>query len=447
MSKAQLDSPARLVESSNTYQLTTVGTVHSLDGEVVMNMGTPEHPEGVPHWSNVAMFAQKLEGRRRRQEGFWLFFRECCGRCDGGDMVENILTDVTAVKREEWYGPFRPDILLERGGKPPVFLEFTHTSQPSAKKLAFCSAEGIDVFELDGSRRPSDSGVLKAHIAPHNCRQALRARLLGLWDRMEALDDPVVGVVDDWTSSSLHWHFRLQEEEMQAFGERFARLRQAVREGRLKCARCDEPFEMNEDGNGYHASFIETHRLDGGCGQVPMCRNCEIALRGGWHGDFPEDANSWGLDDECSECRPLVVEQERRLAEVQPMRSVEMPEPYGSRVVAERQRRPQGYVVGDQTVSRSELLAVLMLVQYALIRRLESTGKDAFGKDALMLEEVDRVGRAVLYANNDLAWDWLEGIGESYVSEADVPDDSVRDKFLYPRRWWKELPPCPLTVV
>ena len=29
-------------------------------------MGTPEHLEGVPHWSNVAMFANKLENFRKR---------------------------------------------------------------------------------------------------------------------------------------------------------------------------------------------------------------------------------------------------------------------------------------------------------------------------------------------------------------------------------------------
>ena len=51
----------------------------------------------------VAIFAQKLEGRRRRQNGFWPFFRDCCGQRAVGGMVENILADVTAVKREEWY--------------------------------------------------------------------------------------------------------------------------------------------------------------------------------------------------------------------------------------------------------------------------------------------------------------------------------------------------------
>ena len=77
-------------------------------------MGTPGHPEGVQHWSNKAMYSHKLEGHRKRQQGFWLFFKECCWQCEGGGFVENILTDVTAIKSETAYGGFRPDILLER---------------------------------------------------------------------------------------------------------------------------------------------------------------------------------------------------------------------------------------------------------------------------------------------------------------------------------------------
>ena len=34
-----------------------------------MNMGTPEQPEGIQHWSNVAMFAQKLESRSQTTAG------------------------------------------------------------------------------------------------------------------------------------------------------------------------------------------------------------------------------------------------------------------------------------------------------------------------------------------------------------------------------------------
>ena len=119
-----------------------------------------------------------------------------------------------------------------------------------------------------------------------------------------------------------------------------------------------------------------------------------------------------------------------------------MLEPYGRRVVTEPQRRPQGYVVGDQTVSRSELQAVLMLFKYVLTRWLPPT--DRYVR---MLEEVDRVNMAALYANNDLNWDCLEGVGESYIAESDVPDNSIHDKFLYPNRWWKVLPPCPLPTI
>ena len=407
-----------------------------------MNMGTPQSPEGVSHWSNVAMFAHRLEGRRRRQEGFWLFFRECCGLCAGGGMVENILADVTVVKREEWYGPFRPDILLERGDNAPVFLEFTHTSPPSERKLAYCATRGIDVFELDGSLQPICSSVLKAYISSRNCREALRAHLADLWQRMAILDDPVVGITDDWTASSRDWHTRLQDEAHEEFNERFAWLREAIREGRLSCTRCGKPFELTDGGTGFHASFIESHRPDGECGQVPMCRACDFALRGGWHGEYPDDAGCWGLDTDCADCRPLIAEQAQRLDDAQRTRSVEMPEPYGRRVVTEPQRRPQGYVVGDQTVSRSELQAVLMLFKYVLTCWLPPT--DRYVR---MLEEVDRVNMAALYANNDLNWDWLEGVGESYIAESDVPYNSLRDKFLYPNRWWKELPPCPLAII
>ena len=158
-----------------------------------MNMGTPGQPESVSHWSNKAMYSHKLERRRKRQQGFWLFFKECCGKCEGGGFVENILADVTAVKSEADYGGFRPDILLERGDKPPIWLEVTHTSLPSPSKLAYCADQGIDVFELEGSQRPVDSTVRKAHISPRNCRKRQRQRLVDLWRHMATLDDPIGG--------------------------------------------------------------------------------------------------------------------------------------------------------------------------------------------------------------------------------------------------------------
>lgn len=157
---------------------------------------------------------------------------------------------------------------------------------------------------------------------------------------------------------------------------------------------------------------------------------------------YPEDADSWGLDSSCERCQPIIAEQRQSLALAQWTRSVEMPEDYGRRPVAEPQTRQQGYLVGEQTVSRSELQAVLMLLEYVLVCWLPPAERTA-----LMLEEVQRINRAVLYANSDLGRDWLEGVGESYIPERDVPDDSIGDKFLWPKRWWSELPPCPLAVV
>ena len=65
----------------------------------------------------------------------------------------------------------------------------------------------------------------------------------------------------------------------------------------------------------------------------------------------------------------------------------------------------------------------------------------------IMLNEVERIEKAVQYANNVSDWDWFEGVGESYVPEGDSPDGSIGDRFLYPKRWWHTLPPCPLTLI
>ena len=412
-----------------------------------MNMGTPGHPEGVSHWSNKAMYGHKFKSYLRMQKGFWLFFRECCGECEGTGHVENILKDVAAVRIEDEYdagqtGRYYPDILLERRGLPQIWIEITHTSKPSQRKLAYCRERGIDVFELDGSRRPEECSVLKAHISPRNCRSPQRSRLNDLWNHLHGLDDPVVGIADHWNASSLDWHFRLQEEDLERRLKRHDQLRQVVREGKLRCTRCGKPFGMFEGGTGFHASFVWSHRPHGGCGKVPMCQGCEFEIRGGWEGLYPEDAGSWGLDGGCERCQPIIAEQRQSIALAQRTRSVEMPEDYGHRLVSEPQRRKQGYVVGRQTVSRSELQAVLMLFEYVLTCWLPPGERNA-----LMLEEVQRINRAVLYTNSDLDRDWLEGVGESYIPEGDVPDDSGGDKFLSPKRWWRELPPFPLAVV
>ena len=108
----------------------------------------------------------------------------------------------------------------------------------------------------------------------------------------------------------------------------------------------------------------------------------------------------------------------------------------------EPEQRPQEYMVGNRSVSRSELQSVLMMFQYILVTVLSPNRKAG-----LMLNEVERIQQSVQYANGIYEWDWLEGIGESYVPDHDTPDVSERNKSLCPKRWWPELPPCPLGIV
>ena len=157
-----------------------------------MNMGTQGHPESVEHWSNVALFGHKFKTFLNRPRGFSIPFLSCCGKCEAGPMVENILEAVDRVSVEAAYGGFRPDILLERKDKLPIFIEVVTTSKPSPEKLKYCAKQGIDLFEIDGTRRPIESAVLRAHIAPHNCRKERRRALATSFGRLESQQDPVI---------------------------------------------------------------------------------------------------------------------------------------------------------------------------------------------------------------------------------------------------------------
>ena len=148
-------------------------------------MGTPEHPEGVQHWTSVALYAHKLSRYLQQRRPFWLLHASCCERYGPRHMfVENILRDVTAVKRETNYGGFRPDILLERGGKRPTFLEFVHTSKPSDKKLAYCRKQGVVLFEL--GRAPATRPEQRSRLT-HPSDQVSSARPTAAKGYLEAV--------------------------------------------------------------------------------------------------------------------------------------------------------------------------------------------------------------------------------------------------------------------
>ena len=118
----------------------------------------------------------------------------------------------------------------------------------------------------------------------------------------------------------------------------------------------------------------------------------------------------------------------------------------GVGLVHEPEPRQQAYVVGNRTVIRDELLSVLYMFHYILAEILKTYPKDT--KAVMFREIVSGVVNTVQYANNIYDWDWLEGIGESYVYEHDIPGDSRGDKFLFPKRWGGgQLPPCPLLLL
>ena len=397
-------------------------------------MGTPMHPEGVPHWSNKTMWRHKLELRRKRQQGFWIFFDTCCGQCGDGGYVENILDGVTAVRMEAEYGGFSADILLERGDRLPMWLEFIHTSPPSESKLTYCATQGIDLIELDGSREPMNASVIRAHIAPQNCRSRNRARLYELWEHMASVEDPVVGIREDFRKPER------QQSETEAFIAEVTGRSQAVRNGRISCVECGRQFVSEVDS--ISLSSLEVHHPESECGWVPVCREClyEFLTQ-----DTQPSSGIRDLDPECPDCEPYLVERserEKQAKRTDHLRSIEQNEGTYTKLIHEPDwGRVQSYVVGKRTVSKEDVQSILMSFQLILSLPQQSQMVGA------IKDQVDWILRSVNYPNNIYAWDWLAGVGESYHAD-DIYTGDQGDKFIYPRRWWRgrpsEFPPDPL---
>ena len=115
-----------------------------------------------------------------------------------------------------------------------------------------------------------------------------------------------------------------------------------------------------------------------------------------WGADDGTEWHEWQLKEGCPTCQPLIDEVNRMVedsATRQPLRSVVMPAPYGTRVVQEPERRTQECRVGGGTVSREELQAVLILIKLVL-PRFRPAGW------ALLSDQVDGILDAVQFANN-----------------------------------------------
>lgn len=152
---------------------------------MIFNMGTPNNPEGVEHFSVKALLFSYLREKAKVQESVWLFFREYCGKCrdDGGITLVNVLENVRRVTIEEDYpaGNFRPDITLWGASTetPEALIEVENTTPVSQGKEEYCKRHNIPIYVFDARRltgaRPSR--VLGADkVIVHRCWSRERQR-------------------------------------------------------------------------------------------------------------------------------------------------------------------------------------------------------------------------------------------------------------------------------
>ena len=152
------------------------------------------------------------------------------------------------------------------------------------------------------------------------------------------------------------------------------------------------------------------------------------------------------LDPGCADCAPHLAKRAKRGGDAERtahLRSIEQNEGTYVRLIHEPDwERTQSYVVGERTVRKGEMQAILM--SFKLIFSLPQQPPQMA---RAVREEVEAILARVNYPNNIRNWDWLEGVGESYQYGYMNNGDSG-DRFLYPRRLWggqvDEIPPDPL---
>ena len=164
------------------------------------NMGTPAHPEGVPHFSVKALMAHKLGvavrpkapreyatllpsefrdlsfddsmpaelkqafGRvmerlySRPPYSFVIFNEPPHGACEGGVMVVDVLQGCQGgyVSQEQPFAGYIPDIAVYSSAnapQPSCIIEVVDTSPPSNQKLKAMEGLGVTIFELGTKQR------------------------------------------------------------------------------------------------------------------------------------------------------------------------------------------------------------------------------------------------------------------------------------------------------
>ena len=397
--------------------------------------------ENIARFANRAMLFNRLETCRRKQMGFWLFFKECCGRCTGVGFVENILIDTTAVRLEPGSGGDGPDILLERGTRPSIWLLFTGAEGLPVEKVAHCMGHGIDVFELETGDSPDGCAVGRAHIAPGNCRDHERRRLTAIWGRLQKSEIAQIGIREDMRTDAR------KQREYEEWMERFEADMSALKDKEVYCARCGGDFAGLAEGS-YSSAGMFVHRPGGRCGEVSLCDGCWMELMGGMTGIRSEELAEWSPMPGCPECEAVEVEEMKDFYVMPKRRVLEMPERYGVRWVHEPEKRVQQYEVAGRTVTKEQLLAVVMMLRwYAFLGKEMYPDRPLPRRMYQLLRELDEISGAVLFKNNIYDWDWEEGVGDSYVSRSESSGYDKRDRLISLKWFMETVPPFPLPVL
>ena len=90
-------------------------------------------------------------------------------------------------------------------------------------------------------------------------------------------------------------------------------------------------------------------------------------------------------------------------------------------------------MVGERTVSREELQSIAMRLKFALGRVAKTMELENDRRVAAMIDQLDKILKAIMFANNIYDWDWLEGVGESYLPEFMDTGNLQGDIFFYPK--------------
>ncbi len=215
------------------------------------NMGTPESPEGLRHWTAKSLLAHRLRrgmenagrsyGAPFRRElknvsisenldasqhlkttlahmqdrldcipplAFAIFDEPSHDDCAGGAMIVNLLDGMRSgdVKCEEPFGKYIPDIALylEGASSPHIVIEVVHTNSPSERKRGLYEAQGIAAFTLhakgydDPRAIVARAAVEVSALSNAPCGRALREEIGALdkyiTDKHKSGEHPFVGI-------------------------------------------------------------------------------------------------------------------------------------------------------------------------------------------------------------------------------------------------------------